>query len=74
MAKHGYSLEPLTSETMELLRSTENKITKDKNGENLLHLEITEVALVHCNIANNDYQQDSRVLHMFVPNKPFASY
>ena len=73
MAKHGYSLEPLTSETMELLRSTENKITKDKNGENLLHLEITEVVLVHCNIANNDYQQDSRVLCTFVPNKPFGN-
>ena len=37
------------------------------------HLEITEVVLVHCNIANNDYQQDSRVLYTFVPNKPFGS-
>ena len=72
--KDGYSLELLTPETMKLIGSTENKITKDKNGENLPHLEITEVALVHCNIANNDYQQDSRVLYMFVPNKPFASY
>ena len=58
---------------MKLLGSTENKITKDKNGENVPHLEITEVVLVHCNIANNDYQQDSRVLYMFVPNKPFGS-
>ena len=41
---------------MKLLGSTENKITKDKNGENIPHLEITEVVLVHCNIANNDYQ------------------
>ena len=57
---------------MKLLRSTENKLTKDKNGENVPHLEITEV-LVHCNIANNDYQQDSRVLYTFVPNKPFGS-
>ena len=48
-------------------------ITKDKNGENAPHLEITEVVLVHCNIANNDYQQDSRVLYTFVPNKPFGS-
>ena len=58
---------------MKLLRSTENKITKDKNGENVPHLEITEVVLVHCNIVNNDYQQDSRVLYTFVPNKLFGS-
>ena len=57
--KNGYSLELLTPETMKLLGSTENKITKDKNGENVPHLEITEVVLVHCNIVNNDYQQDS---------------
>ena len=53
---------------MELLGSTENKITKDRNGENVPHLEITAVVLVHCNIINNDYQQDSRVLNKFVPN------
>ena len=41
---------------MKLLGKTENKITKDKNGENVPHLEITEVVLVHCNIVNNDYQ------------------
>ena len=41
---------------MKLLASTENKITKDKNGENVLHLKITEVVLVHCNIVSNDYQ------------------
>ena len=58
---------------MKLLGSTENKITKDKNGENVLHIEIKEVLLVHCNIANNGYQQDSRVLYMFVPNKPFGT-
>ena len=55
---------------MKLLGSTENKITKD-NGENVLHLEITEGLLVHCNIVNNDYRQDSRALYTFVPNKPF---
>ena len=58
---------------MKLLGGTENKITKDKNGENVSHLEITEVLLVHCNIVNNDYQQDSRVLYTFVRNKPFGS-
>ena len=57
-------------ETMKLLGSTENKITKNKNRENVLHLEITEVVLVHCDIVNNDYQQDSRVLYTFAPNKP----
>ena len=58
---------------MKLLGSTENKITKNKNGKNVPHLEITEVVLIHCNIVNNDYQQDSRVLYTFVPNKPFGS-
>ena len=72
--KNGYSFELLTQETMKLPWSSENKITKHKNGENVPHLEITEVVLVHCNIVNNDYQQDSRVLHMFVPNKPFYYY
>ena len=71
--KNGFSLELLTPETMKLLGSTENKITKDKNGENVPHLEITEVVLVHCNIVDNDYQQDSRVLYTFVSNKPFGS-
>ena len=71
--KAGYYLELLTPETMKLLGSIENKITKEKNGENVPHLEITEVVLVHCNIVNNDYQQDSRVLYTFVPNKPFGS-
>ena len=58
---------------MKLLTSTENKITKDKNGENVPHLEITEVVLIHCNIVNNDYEKVSRVLYTFVPNKPFGS-
>ena len=55
--KDGYCLELLTREKMKLLGSAENKITKDKNGENAPHLQITEVVLVHCNIVNNDYQQ-----------------
>ena len=58
---------------MKLLGSTKNKITKDKKGENVPHLEITEVVLVHCNIVNNNYQQNSRVLYTFVPNKPLGS-
>ena len=71
--KNGYSLELLRPETMKLLGSTKNKITEDKNGENVPHLEITEAVLVHCNIVNNDYQQDSRILYTFAPNKPFGS-
>ena len=51
---------------MKLLGSTKNKITKDKNGKNLPHLEITKVVLVHCDIVKNDYQQDPRVLYTFV--------
>ena len=58
---------------MKLLGSSENKITKDKNGENLPNLEITEVVLVHCNMVSNDYQQDCRVLYTSVPNKLFSS-
>ena len=63
----------LTPETMKLLGSTANKITKDKNSENVSHLEITEAVLVHCNIVNNDYQQDSRVVYTFLPNKSLSS-
>ena len=58
--KSGYYLELLIPETMKLLGSTESKITKDKNGENVPHLEIIELVLVHCNLVNNDYQQDSK--------------
>ena len=58
---------------MKLLGSTENKITNGKNGENVPHLEITEVVLVDCDIVNNDYQQDSSILYTFVPNRPFGS-
>ena len=54
---------------MKLLESTKSKMTKNKNGENFLHLQITEAILVHCNIADNGYQHDSRVLHKFFPKK-----
>ena len=69
--KIGYHLELLTPETMKLLRSTKSKITKDENGENVPHLEITEVVSIHWNIVSNDYQQHSRILYTFVPNKSF---
>ena len=57
---------------MKLPGSTKSKITRDKNGENVPHLEITEVALGHCNIVNNHYQPDSRVLYTFVLHKSFG--
>ena len=53
--KTGYHLELLIPKTMKLLGSTEKKTDKNKNGESVLHLEIIEVVLVHCNIVNSDY-------------------
>ena len=54
-----------------MLGSIKSKINKDKNGENVHHLKLIEVVLVHCNIKESDYRQDSRVLYIFVPNKSF---
>ena len=56
---------------MKLLGSAKNKITQNENGENVPHLEINEI-IVHCNLVNSDYQQDSRVLYTFVPNESFG--
>ena len=67
--KKGYYLEILTPETTKLPGSIKNQITKDEYGKNVIHLETTEVVLVHCNIVNNNYPQDSRELYTFVPNK-----
>ena len=58
---------------MKLLGNTETKITKDKNGENVPHLEVAELVLIHYNLVNNGYQQDSIILPTFVPNKTFGS-
>ena len=71
--KNGYYLELLTPETMKLLGSSKSKITKDENGEDVPNLEVVEVKLVHCNLVNNDYQQESRILYTFIPNKTFGS-
>ena len=57
---------------MNLLWITKRKLAKDENGENLLRLEIKEVVLIHSDIVDNDYQQESRVLYTFVPNKSFG--
>ena len=63
--KIGYYLELLTPETMKLLGNTRSN-KKKKNGENVPYLEITEVVLIHCNVANNSYQENSKVLYIFV--------
>ena len=70
--KTGYCFELLTPETMKLLGSTKSKISKYEDGENVSNLEVTEVVLVHCNIVNNNYQRNSRVLYTFVLNKAFG--
>ena len=57
---------------MKLLGGNKSKIAQDKNGENIPNLKITQVVLVHCNIVNNDYKQDSRALCTFIPNKLFG--
>ena len=59
---------------MILLGSTKDKMTKDENGETFLHLENTEVVSAHCNIVNNDYQDKSRVLYTFAPNKSLSYF
>ena len=63
--KAGYSSELLTPDAMNLHGNTKSKITKNKNGQNVPHLKVTEVVLVHCNIVPNDYQQNSIVLYTF---------
>ena len=70
--KTVYYLKLLSLEIMTLLRRTKSKVTKNKNGENVPHLEINELLLVHCNIVNNDYQHVSRALYTFISNKSFG--
>ena len=70
--KSEYKLELLTKETMELLGSSKNIIDKNKDGEIVPKLEVVAIVLVHCNLVNNSYQQASKVLFTFVPNKQFG--
>ena len=72
--KSWYYLELLTSEKLRLLRSNKSQITKNKNGENVLHLKIDEVVLIHCNIIKSIYHHDSRVLYTFVPNRSYGQF
>ena len=70
--KTGYKLELLSKETMKLFGSTSNIINADKNSETVPRLENVDVVLVHCNLVNNSYQQASRVLFTFLPNKQYS--
>ena len=70
--KTGYKLELLSKETTNLLGSTKDTVDLDKNSENVPKLGNVEVILVHCNLVNNSYQQHSRVLFTFVPNKQYG--
>ena len=70
--KTGYKLKLLSKETMKLFGSTKDTIDQDKNSENVPRLENVEVILVQCNLVNNSYQQASRVLFTFVPNKQYG--
>ena len=70
--KTGYKLELLSSETMKLLGSTKKDVDQNKDGADVPKLESVEVVLVHCNQVNNNYQQKSKVLFTFVPNKQFG--
>ena len=70
--KTVYKLELLSSETMELLRTTKKDVDQDKDGEDIAKLECAEFVLVHCNLVNNNYQQASKVLFTFAPNKQFG--
>ena len=70
--KTGYKLEQLSPETIKLSESAKKDVDQDKDGENVSKLESLEVALVHCNLVNNNYQQASEILFTFVPNKQFG--
>ena len=70
--KTGYKLELLSLETMKLLGSSKKDVDQDTNGEDVPKLESVEAVLVHCNLVNNNYQQASKVLFTFVPNKQFG--
>ena len=70
--KTGYKLELLTGETMQLLGSSKRDIENNKDGETVPRLETVEVVLVHCNLVNNNYQEASKLLFTFIPNKIFG--
>ena len=68
----GCKLELFCLETIKLLKSTKKDVDLDKNGEDVPKLESVEVVLVHYNLVENNYQQASKLLFTFVPNKQFG--
>ena len=70
--KSGYKLELLSKGTMRLLGSLSDTIDGDKNSELVPKLESVDLVLVHCNVVNNSYQQASKVLFTFLPNKKYG--
>ena len=70
--KTDYKLELLSPQTMKLLGNIKKLVDQDKDGESVPKFEPVEIVLVHCNIVNNNYQQASKVLFTFVPNKQFG--
>ena len=70
--KTGYKLELLSPETMRSLGSAKEDVEQDKDGEYVPKLESVEAVNVHCNLVNDNYQQASKVLFTFVPNRQFA--
>ena len=68
----GYKLELLSLETMKLLGSTKKDVDQDEDGDDVSKLESVEIILVHCNLVNNSYQQTSKIIFTFVPNKQFG--
>ena len=70
--KSGYKLVLLSKETMKLLGSSVDITDGDKNSELVPQLESVDLVLVHCNLVNNSYQQASKVLYTFVPNKKYG--
>ena len=70
--KSGYKLELLSKETMKLLGSSTDTTDGDKNSELVPKLESVDLVLVHCKLVNNSYQQASKVLFMFEPNKKYG--
>ena len=70
--KTGHKLELLSPETMRLLGNTKKHVDQDKDGEDVPKLESPEIVLMHSNLVNNNYQQASKVLFIFTPNKQFG--
>ena len=66
--KIGYKFKLLSPEAMKLLRRSKKDFDQIKDGEDVPKLEFVKVVLVHCNLDNKNYQQESKVLLTFEAN------